>query len=284
MAILQKVINFFISKIIIGIVLVVGLVVVVEQIRNLIPVNGELATDIKDIIFAIADAAVAITGYVFLFKLLEKRKIDELNISSLSKNAAIGFLTGLLLQSLFIFIIYLPGYYTITKINPVTYLLPGFTQSLTSGFVAEILIVGVFFRLAEEKFGTLITLILTTVLFALLHINAKGATMLSIIATGVEAGLLLPASYVYARKLWFPIFLHFAWDFAEPGIFGGINPGISIGKNLFDGKFSGPAIITGGTKGPQNSLQGLLISLAVSLLFLWLARRKNNFLIASWRK
>ncbi len=273
-----KILNFFIIKIIIGIALIVGLIIMVEQIRNLVPAHGDINADFKNIFFSLADAGVAVAGYVLLFKLLENRKIKELELTSLVNNSIPGFFTGLSLQSAFVLVIYLTGHYTVTKINPVSALIPGLSASITSGFVAEILIVGVFFRLVEEKFGTVITLLITAVLFAIFHINAKGATLLSIAATGIEAGFLLPASYVCTRKLWFPIFLHLAWDFAEPGIFGGLNPGISISRYLLESNISGPSAISGGVTGPQNSIQGLVFCLATGLLLLWIASRNHNFI------
>ena len=45
----------------------------------------------------------------------------------------------------------------------------------------------------------------------------------------------LPGIFL-AAVLWLPIFLHFAWDFAEPGVFGAINPGITIDQSLLTSK------------------------------------------------
>jgi len=81
-----------------------------------------------------------------------------------------------------------------------------------------------------------------------------------------------------------PIFLHFAWDFAEPGIFGGINPSISIDKSLFTSKISGASILTGGQMGPQNSIQSLLFCLIAAIIFLWLAKQKNHFIKPFWKR
>jgi uncharacterized protein len=280
----QKILNFFITKIFIGLVLIAGLVVLVETIGNSLQVAGNATGGIRDIAVAFLVSTIALLAYKFLYRYYEKRPITELSFSSLGHGALAGFVTGLLLQSLFILVIYISGHYLINHINPVSALLPAFTTSVTAGFVAEIMIVGIFYRLVEEKSGTAIALGIITILFAIFHINAKGATFLSIVTTGVEAGLLPAAAYVYYRNLWFPIFMHFAWDFAEPGIFGGINPGNNPGQSLFSSQFTGPDFLTGGPTGPQNSLQALIISLAAGLIFLWLAERKNNFLNPEWIK
>jgi hypothetical protein len=99
----------------------------------------------------------------------------------------------------------------------------------------------------------------------------------------MQAGFMLPAAYVFSRSLWLPIFLHFSWDFAEPGIFGGINPSTSITQSLFTSKITGSSLLTGGQTGPQDSLQSLILCLLTGVLFLLLAKRKNNFIKPNWQ-
>jgi membrane protease YdiL (CAAX protease family) len=281
---LSKILSFFLIKMIIGIAAVVGSVFLVEWLGRLLLDQTQLTDDFKNIIIAVADAMAALLTYVFVFRFYEHRKIKELSVASLGKNAIIGFATGLILQSIFILIILIFGKYSIIHKNPVSFFIPSFAAAFTAGFVAEILIVGIFFRLAEEKLGTLNTLLISFILFAVMHVSAKGATTLSVLSTAMQAGVLLPAVFIYSRNLWIPIFLHFAWDFAEPGIFGGINPGMSIGKSLFTSTISGTSFLTGGQTGPQNSIQSLVCCSAVALILLRMAKEKNRFIQPFWKK
>src|SRR4051812_27419293 len=73
-------------------------------------------------------------------------------------------------------------------------------------------IVGIVFRLLEEQTGTVRALLIFIILFALLNINAKGATLVSVGATAMQAGFMLPAAYFFSRNLRLPVFLHFGWD------------------------------------------------------------------------
>jgi membrane protease YdiL (CAAX protease family) len=280
---LSKILSFFLVKIIIGIAVVGGSVFMIELLRKFFLDQTSLTDNTKNIIVAIPDSLAALFSYIFLFRTYEKRKIKELSLSIFGKNAVIGFITGLALQSAFVLVIYFFGKYSIEKINPGSFLLPAFAAALTAGFVAEILIVGIFFRITEEKLGTLITLLICFIFFIVMHINVKGATVISVLSTAVQAGVLLPAVYIFSRNLWLPIFLHFAWDFSEPGIFGGVNPGISIDKSLFTSKISGASFLTGGQMGPQNSIQSLLLCSIVALIFLSLAKQKNNFIKPFWK-
>jgi CAAX protease family protein len=281
---LQKTIHFFLIKIIIGIAVVGGAVALVQWSGDLLLKKTHLNNNAIDVIIAVADCAVGLISYIFLFRIYEKRQIKELSPSSFGSNATAGFITGFILQSLFIFVIYVAGGYSIIKIHPVSSVAPAFAAALTAGFVAEIFIIGIIFRLTEQRSGTAIAVLILTLLFVLLHLNVQGATALSVASTAMQAGFLLSGAYVFTRSLWFVIFLHFAWDLAEPGIFGGVNPGNSIRQSLLESKISGSVFLTGGQQGPQNSIQALLFCLLTGLIFLYLAKRKNNFIKPSWKQ
>jgi membrane protease YdiL (CAAX protease family) len=280
---LQKALHFFLTKMIVGVIVIIALVAFVEWLRSFLLDKTNLSTDTKAIIVAVAEAGIATAGYILLFRTYEKRRIHELSTAKLINNAIIGFLTGIILQSLFILIIYLVGTFLVVNVNPVSILLGPFAFALTAGFVAEIILIGIVFRLLEEQTGTVIALIIFVILFAVLHVNAKGATFVSVGATAMQAGFMLPAAYVFRRSLWLPIFLHFGWDFAEPGIFGGINPSSSLTQGLLTSKIAGNSLFTGGETGPQNSLSSLLLCLLLGIIFLLLAKRKNNLIKPHWR-
>ncbi|MEP6949811.1 MAG: CPBP family intramembrane glutamic endopeptidase [Ginsengibacter sp.] len=280
---MQKVLHFFLTKMLVAIGVIVSLVGLIEWLRSSILDKTNLSDEGKAFIVAAAQASLATTGYILLFRAYDKRRIDELSAEKFIHNAVIGFFTGLILQALFILVIYLTGTFLVVNVNPVSVLISPFAFALTAGFVAEIIMIGIVFRLLEEQTGTPIALFIFIVLFAVLHVNVKGATFISVGATAMQAGLMLPAAYVFSRNLWLPIFLHFGWDFAEPGIFGGINPSSSLTRCLLTSKIAGNSLLTGGETGPQDSLSSLLLCLLLGIIFLVLAKQKNNFIKSHWR-
>ncbi|MFI5186086.1 MAG: CPBP family intramembrane glutamic endopeptidase [Chitinophagales bacterium] len=280
---MQKALHFFLTKMIVGIGVIVSLVAFIEWIRSSVLDKINLSDDLKVLTVAVAEAFITTTGYIFLFRAYDKRRIHELSAATFIDNAFIGFLTGTILQALLVLIIYLVGTFLVLNVNPVSLLISPFAFALTAGFVAEIIMIGIVFRLLEEQTGTITALFIFIVLFAVLHINAKGASVVSVGATAMQAGFMLPAAYVFSRSLWLPVFLHFGWDFAEPGIFGGINPSTSITQGLLTSKISGNPLLTGGETGPQDSLPSLLLCLLLGIIFLLLAKRKNNVIKPRWR-
>ena len=279
----QKVLHFFLTKMIVGIAVIVASVAFVEWLRSSLLDRTSLSDDTKAIIVAVTEACITTAAYIFLFRTYDKRRIHELSAKGFLNNATIGFLTGILLQALFISIIDIAGTFLVIKVNPISTLLSPFAFGLSAGFVAEIIMVGIAFRLLEEQTGTAIALSIFIILFVALHINTKGATFVSVGATAMQAGFMLPAAYVFSRSLWLPVFLHFGWDFAEPGIFGGINPSTSITQALLTSKIAGNSLLTGGETGPQDSLSSLLLCLLLGTIFLALAKRKSNLIKPRWR-
>ena len=275
---MQKALRFFLTKMTVSIAVIISLVAFIEWLRSSILDETNLSNDAKALIVAVAEAFITTTAYIFLFRAFDRRPIHELSGALFITNGVIGFLTGIILQSLFILIVYLGGTFLVVNVNPISVLVSPFAFALTAGFVAEIIMIGIVFRLLEQQTGTVTALLIFIILFAVLHINAKGATVLSVGATAMQAGFMLPAAYVFSRNLWLPVFIHLGWDFAEPGIFGGINPSSSLTQGLLTSKISGNSLLSGGETGPQDSLSSLLLCLLLGLVFLLLAKRKSNLI------
>ncbi|MGH7969800.1 MAG: lysostaphin resistance A-like protein, partial [Limisphaerales bacterium] len=141
----------------------------------------------------------------------------------------------------------------------------------------EVVMRGVAYRLFEEGFGTTIAVLLSGALFGLLHVANPGATVESTIAIALEAGVLLAAAYVLTRSLWFPIGLHFGWNFTEGGIFGTSVSGGKSATGLIATHVSGPNYLTGGLFGPEASLPAVLVCLMAALVMLVLADRRGEW-------
>src|SRR4051794_32102723 len=123
---IQRVLNFFLTKIIIGAATIVALVALVEWLGKSALNKPGLTEDTKNLITAIAEVVLVLSGYIFLLRVYEKRRVKELSASTFVKNAVIGFMTGFGLQALFIVVIYIVGTYSIVQVNPVSILVSPF--------------------------------------------------------------------------------------------------------------------------------------------------------------
>lgn len=280
----QRILHFSFTKILIGIIVCVGVVALGQEgLKNIFEFSA-LGQEYKNLIIGIIVAILAIASYTVLYKFYEKRKITELSVKGLSKNLFWGLVLGVLLQSLTIFVIYLNGGFSVISVNSFIFLIPSLTMAFTSAIFEEILLRGIIFRLIEEKLGSYIALAISALIFGALHLANPNSSIVAALGIAIQAGLLLGAAYIYSKNLWFPIALHFAWNFTQSGIFGASTSGHAISKSLLTTKIEGAELITGGQFGPEGSIQATLFCLIATIILLILSHRQNKIIKPYWTK
>jgi len=221
-------------------------------------------------------AVLALLVYAWVVRRTEHRTPVEVARSGAAGALGRGLLIGAGLFTAVIANIALLGGYRVGGWGSVSgaVALAGFTAA--AAVTEELLFRGVLFRIVEERIGTWWSLGLTGLLFGLVHLLNPHASLWGAIAIAVEAGGMLGAAYAATRTLWLPIGLHFAWNFAEGGIFGTGISGTDGPRGLLDGVTSGPAVLSGGEFGPEASLYSVLGGVVVTAVFLVLARRRGH--------
>src|SRR4029079_5045650 len=121
-------------------------------------------------------------------------------------------------------------------------------------------------------------------LFGLIHATSAHATVESVVAIALEAGLLLGAAYLLTGRLWLAVGLHIGWDFANDGLFGTGVAGASGAPvhGLLRGKPAGPALLTGGPLGVEVSAVAVAVLLAAVAILLLVAHRRGQIAPARW--
>lgn len=282
--ILQNVLNFPLTKIMIGFIVWFAANTFGEVLFAKVLDLSALSKDVRDLIVGILASIVTIVSYVYLFKFYEKRKIKEFSGDQFLKSLTIGIILGFLLQGLTIFVIYLKGGYSVLSINPILFLVPSLTMAITSGITEEVLMRGILFRIIEEKLGSYIALIISAILFGAAHLFNENASLIGAVAIALEAGVLLAAAYIYSRNLWFPIGIHFAWNFAQSGIFGAAVSGNGVLNALFNSKIEGATWFTGGLFGPEGSVQAVVICSIAAIVMLVLSHKQGKIIKPYWKK
>ena len=69
------------------------------------------------------------------------------------------------------------------------------------------------------SFNKYIALVISSLLFSLMHGANPSFSLISFISLFI-AGLFFGLSYIFTKSLWFPIALHFSWNFFQGTIFG----------------------------------------------------------------
>jgi uncharacterized protein len=119
------------------------------------------------------------------------------------------------------------------------------------------------------SFNKYVALAISALIFSFMHGFNANFTWLGGINLFL-AGILLGLSYIFTKNLWFPIALHFSWNFFQGPIFGFNVSGNSY-YTLFLTEYSTPTIWNGGAFGFEGSILCLLFQLlaigAVYLVF-----------------
>jgi uncharacterized protein len=280
----QKIFHFPLTKILIGLIVCAGIVTAGQLSVGKLLTHTAIPDDLKNLITGVIIAVLVVIIYIYLFKFYEKRKIIEFSTAGILKNLTIGILLGAVLQSLTILVIYLKGGYSVVSLNPVLFLIPSVTMAFTSAIIEETLMRGIVFRITEEKLGSYAALIISAGLFGAMHLANPNSSFLMAVGLAIQAGLLLASAYIYARNLWFPIAIHFAWNFTQSGIFGAIVSGTTISKTLITSRIEGAEWFTGGKFGPEGSIQATVFCFIATIILLVMSKKEGKMIRAFWKR
>lgn len=113
---------------------------------------------------------------------------------------------------------------------------------------------------------------ITSVPFAAIHLNNPNVVAGFTFINTALAGVWLAVAYLRTRSLWFPLGVHWAWNWAQGSVFGLPVSGLTLSKHPVLQAFDhGPAWLTGGSYGPEGGLC-CTVALLLSTLFIWRTR------------
>jgi uncharacterized protein len=204
------------------------------------------------------------------------------------RNAAadlgLGAALGAALFSIVVLELTLGGFYHVIAVHVTPDLATAALLLLPGAMVEEMLFRGIIFRLIEEWSGTWIALAVSAAIFGLVHAANPGATWVSTLAIALEAGVLLGAAFVITRNLWFPIGLHFAWNFFEGPVYGTQVSGHTFLISALAARLHGPTIVTGGVFGPEAGLVAIVTCVIAAVALLFAAAQRSLFVPPAWKR
>ncbi len=274
----QKFVQFPVTRIFLGLGVLFAALMLMQSALDLIP---GIHQGVPEVLGAAAVALMAVLAYVGFVRLVERRAATELSTAGAPLELGKGVLLGGVLFTVTIGLIALFGFYHVSGFNPWTVLLPALSLSIVSGVVEELLIRGVLFRIMEEALGTWLALAISALLFGLMHISNPNATLWGALAIAIEAGIMLAAAFIFTRRLWLAIGIHFAWNFVQGGVFGVAVSGNGV-QGLLQSTLSGPPLLSGGAFGAEASIFAVIVCLAAGVYLTRAAWKKGNFIQPFW--
>ncbi len=266
--------------------LVLGLAYAGPQILLQLQILPHLAKELRGPVAlgtAVITGVLSISVYALLVGWLERRDIIELGLRRGLPLAIVGMVLAVLMFAI-VYAVLFGAKAAVWQGFGSTYWLVGMAaMAIVSGVCEELIFRAAIYRITEDMFGTTIALVISAVVFGLVHLANPHATLIAGIAIALEAGILLGAAYAATRNLWFPIGIHIGWNFAEGGIFGASVSGGRAGHGLLNIPLSGPDWLTGGGFGPEASAVTIVVCTAAGLYFVIQTIRKGRWCRAGFR-
>ena len=226
-----------------------------------------------------------IYGVVFV----RKNKIsmrDYIKITSnkyTKKDIIVGIFIGLLAMIGIYFVEFNLAYIKVQSVNHInSKLISSFLVLALAAFGEELLfrsfMLNGLLQILKNKY---ISVIITGVLFGLVHSNNVNATSLSIISNGL-GGVIYSIAFIESESIWLPIALHFSWNFFQGPILGFPVSGVNFGGVVQQSFVIGKNIFTGGGYGPEGGIIGIsfrIVVIIMLLLYYYFNIKKRNDLI-----
>jgi membrane protease YdiL (CAAX protease family) len=253
----------------------IGLIIL-AMIEGIDP--STLQTNARDFIRDVgifANIIMSLFGFLGMLSsaILFRRFLDKKSIRSLGFEPR-GFKTDAVFGLLLGFLLIVIGFTILTFLNIISVREIQLNWGLLFGYLIffiigalneEIMIRGYFLNNLMASMNYYIALLVSSLLFALLHLANAHVTILSFINI-LLAGILLGVYYIHKCNLWLPVALHFSWNFSQGPIFGFEVSGVNT-KGIIVQELNGNEIWTGGEFGFEGSLIATLLML-IAIIYL----------------
>jgi uncharacterized protein len=145
------------------------------------------------------------------------------------------------------------------------------------GYTIKNIAEGMHWKAIGPRMATIIAMLISSVIFGLVHAGNINATMFSTINSILAALLVLAAGYTVTGELALPIGFHTAWNFTQVCVFGFPGGQPILGATFIAIEQSGPEVWTGGVYGPEGGWLGTgAFILGFLLMLAWVRARRGS--------
>jgi CAAX protease family protein len=261
----QRVISIIISFIfIVGTFQFIGLLIAEVDYKD----HSQIKTSEQDLIIAF----FALLGTFFLLWLFMKYVDKEkfINLGFHIKNRFKEFNYGIAIGALIMIIGYLLLIFIDQIIfkklifNPKEIIISILIYSIVA-IAEEVIFRGYILRNLMISFNKYVALIISSLLFSVMHGFNPNIDLFSFFNLFL-AGILLGISYVYTKNLWFPIALHFSWNFFQTLL--GFNVSGQNAYSIINFTIPEKNILNGGDFGFEGSILSIISQIIFIVLIL----------------
>jgi len=261
--------------IIVGIFQVIGLLIAKVDIFNK---SHAMTNTQQTISMFFTLTGTLVTLWVFM-KFVDKDPFINLgfHLKNKTKDIVFGFLVGLFIMSFGYTILLLTNELVFVKTEIDYYQI--LISILMFVFVAiseEVIFRGYILKNLMISFNKYTALIITSLLFAALHLGNPNMDLFSFFNL-VLAGIFLGIAYIYTKNLWFPIALHFSWNLFQTLL--GFKVSGQESYSIIEFNLKENNLINGGEFGFEGSILSVMFQIVFIIVIVKYFKKESKKLI-----
>lgn len=217
---------------------------------------------------------------IFSWKKKGLKAKDEIGIKW-SKNSGLDIISGIIIGFIAMFGIFFVerrfSFISVTDINIARLSIVTSAQILVMAALEELacrgLMLSGLMMFTKNKY---VSVLVSAVIFGMAHAGNPHATVISIISNSV-GGVMYAIAYLETGSLFFPIALHFSWNFFQGPIFGFPVSGLNFSGMVSQSITSKNNTLMGGMYGPEGGIIGIgfrILCIVLTFAYVYLVIRK----------
>lgn len=192
------------------------------------------------------------------------------------KMLVLGLLTGFVMNGICILVAFLHGDIHFEKGSiSVLWFIVSFLVVFIQSATEELLTRGYLFYHIRKSCGSIVALIVSSVLFSLIHAENPGVSPLALVNIAV-IGLFYACSVEYLDSLWFAMANHAMWNFTQNFLFGLPNSGLVARMSVLKLEAASDSPVYSAVFGVEAAFPATLVCLASTAALLLWARKKKK--------
>ena len=208
---------------------------------------------------------VVIVGFTVIFLLLEKNEIKIPILHNIGKGTLIGAMTGIIWIGVAAGVLILSKQLTVTNKNEIPTLWLWIISACINVIMQELLVRGYIYQFLKERYNLLAAVIVTTVLFTVVHGGAFEAGVIPVINV-ITMCLFTTAMYESEKTLLAPIMAHAIWNIVGALFLGGISLADDY-PHMLTMQASANTLLSGGEYKIEASIVTLILNAALFAIF-----------------
>jgi len=245
-----------------------GLLVLLLLGYDLTEISSNVMNESVMIVFEYSGLVIVIILIWLFMKFIDKQPLIEIGFQTQGRLKEInyGILFGLFIMAFaFVFLSVIGEIVFLNYSLDFNQILLSIALFIGVSFFEEIIFRGYMLKNLLESFNPFVALLISSLFFSLIHASNPNVTSLGLCNIFL-AGIFLGVSYVFTKNLWFPIALHFSWNFFQ-AMFGFKVSGLDS-YSIIEFMIPDNNMINGGEFGFESSILSIIV-LFVGTIIIW---------------